>query len=46
MLNKLFIGMAVRLIKSGTLHLTLADGSTHRFGDGSAPEVSVALYHR
>ncbi|MCI5084351.1 MAG: cyclopropane-fatty-acyl-phospholipid synthase family protein [Rhodovulum sp.] len=41
MLNKLFIGMADRLIKSGTLHLTLADGSTHRFGDGSAPEVSV-----
>jgi len=43
MANRLFLAMMARVIRHGTLTLTLPDGSTHRFGDGSTPAVTARI---
>ncbi len=40
---KLLDRMLETLIRTGTLNLTYPDGTTARYGDGKAPEVSVSL---
>jgi len=43
MANRPFLAMLTRVIRSGSLTLTLPDGSTHRFGDGSVPAVTARI---
>ena len=43
MWQRLFTGMVGDVIREGSLDLTLPDGTRHRFGDGSDPEVVVTI---
>jgi cyclopropane-fatty-acyl-phospholipid synthase len=45
-MNRLLEHVIARLVKTGNLKVTSADGSIHRFGDGTGPEVHVALRSR
>jgi cyclopropane-fatty-acyl-phospholipid synthase len=44
--NRLLEHVIARLVKTGNLKVTSANGSTHAFGDGTGPEVHVAFRSR
>lgn len=44
MWNRLFLNLLRAGLRTGTLHLTFADGSTHHVGPGGGPEVTVTLH--
>ncbi len=44
--QRLLLGLAERLIRSGTIELTLPDGETRRFGDGSDPRNAIHIHDR
>ncbi|KPQ06366.1 MAG: cyclopropane-fatty-acyl-phospholipid synthase [Rhodobacteraceae bacterium HLUCCA12] len=44
MWNRLLDRFLQRTVRTGCLDVTLADGSTRRYGDGGAPAVSVTLH--
>lgn len=44
MWDRLFLQLLRAGVRTGMLHLTLADGSTHDIGPGGAPEVSLTLH--
>ncbi|WP_274424207.1 SAM-dependent methyltransferase [Chelativorans sp. YIM 93263] len=45
-MNRLLTKLASRLIRTGHLSITSADGSTHSFGDGSGEPVHVVIHSR
>jgi cyclopropane-fatty-acyl-phospholipid synthase len=42
--NDVLVGVLGRGVRTGTLDLTLADGTHHRFGDGTGPHSRVTLH--
>lgn len=44
MSDAVFLGVARRLMRQGTLDIGMPDGTEHRFGDGTAPAVRVTIH--
>ncbi|WP_163271547.1 SAM-dependent methyltransferase [Chelativorans alearense] len=45
-MNQLLAKLASRLVRSGSLSITDADGAVHRFGDGSGEPVHIVIHSR